>query len=86
MHSLHHIILHMPNITISISADLKKRMSQHEDINWSAVARQAIELKTAKLSAMDIMLADSNLTEQDILEDASIIKKRVWQKHKNSRK
>lgn len=72
----------MPNITITVPADLKERMNRHTDINWSAVARKAIEHKVSILSAMDVMLADSELTEQD----AEIIKKRVWKKHKLNRK
>lgn len=76
----------MSNITISVPTDLKKRMDRHKDINWSAVARHAIEHKIAVLSAIDMMLADSKLTEQDILQDAEIIKKNVWKKHKISKK
>jgi len=36
----------MPSITVSVDDDLKDRMEQHPEINWSEVTRQAIQEKT----------------------------------------
>lgn len=35
----------MPNITLSVSEELKKKMDVNKVINWSEVARRAIEKK-----------------------------------------
>jgi len=74
----------MPNLTVSLPADLKKRMGQYQEINWSAVARQAIADKVALLAAVDLMLEKSELTEADIAREAREIKKRVWKKHRQT--
>ncbi len=31
----------MPNMTVLIPADLKTRMDEHDEVNWSALARHA---------------------------------------------
>lgn len=75
----------MANVTVSLPADLKQRMDAFAEINWSAVARAAIENKLALLSALDELLKDSDITDEDIAREALIIKKSVWKKHKKLR-
>lgn len=36
----------MSSITVNVDDDLKDRMKQHPDINWSEVIRQAIQEKS----------------------------------------
>lgn len=72
----------MANVTVTVPVGLKERMRKFKDVNWSAVARQAIEAKVALLSTMDLLLKDSDLTEEDIDRESRAIKKRVWKKHK----
>lgn len=74
----------MPNMTLAIPADLKEKMDQFKEINWSEVARQAIREKTLLLERMNQMLSKSELTPADIKELASKINKKVWQKHKKA--
>ncbi len=72
----------MPNITLAIPVELKKKMDQFKEINWSEVARQAIWEKTVMLEKMNRLLSKSTLSTSDVEEHASEIKKSVSRKHK----
>lgn len=72
----------MPNMTLAIPEELKRKMDQFKEINWSEVARQAIQEKTALLEKMNRMLSKSELTESDIEAHSAQIKKAVLRKHK----
>lgn len=74
----------MPNMTLAIPTELKEKMDQFKEINWSEVARQAIREKTLLLERMNQMLSKSELTQSDIKELAFRINKKVWQKHKKA--
>jgi len=71
----------MTNLTLSIPDDLKAKMSQFPEINWSEVARQAIMEKTRVLGQMQVLLSKSQLTEQDTLTIGREIKRRMWKKY-----
>ena len=71
-------------MTLAIPADLKEKMDQFKEINWSEVARQAIREKTLLLERMNQMLSKSELTHVDIGEIASKINKKVWKKHRKA--
>jgi len=71
----------MTNLTLSIPDDLKAKMSQFPEINWSEVARQAIMEKTRVLGQMQVLLSKSQLTEQDTLTIGRAIKRRMWKKY-----
>lgn len=72
----------MPNITLAIPVELKKKMDEFKEINWSEVARQAIWEKTIMLEKMNRLLSKSELSASDIEERTSEIKKSVLRKHK----
>ena len=58
----------MPTITLSMPDDLKKQMDEFGDINWSAVAREAIKGKLSQLVLFKSIVSKSRLTEKDALE------------------
>ena len=58
----------MSNVTVSIGDELKQKMNDHPEINWSEVARQAIEEKIEDLEVMDQIASKSGLTEEDVEE------------------
>ena len=58
----------MPNITLSVSEELKKEMDKEKIINWSAVARQAIQEKVTQLSILKEIASKSKMTEKDAIE------------------
>ncbi len=73
----------MASMTLAIPADLKAKMRQFPEINWSEVARQAILQKTQQLGQLNRLLSRSTLTEQDTIEIGRQIKRRVWKRHQH---
>ena len=67
----------MPTVTINVDADLKDRMEEHPEINWSEVARSAFEEKIDDLEMMQRLSSDSELTEDDVDELAELIDSNV---------
>jgi hypothetical protein len=63
----------MPSITVNVDDDLKDRMEQHPEINWSEVTRQAIQEKIETLDVMDELTSGSEITESDVAEIADKI-------------
>jgi len=74
----------MANITLSVSEDLKKKMEQLPEINWSEIARQAIEQKTAQMIVLKSITSKSKLTEKDALELGRKINKKLAKKYRES--
>jgi predicted translin family RNA/ssDNA-binding protein len=66
----------MPTITVSVDDDLKERMENHPEINWSEVTRQAIQEKIEALELMDELTSESDLTDSDVQEIADTINER----------
>ncbi|MBI2084047.1 MAG: hypothetical protein HYT70_00295 [Candidatus Aenigmarchaeota archaeon] len=58
----------MANITLSVPEDLKRKMEQFPEINWSEVARQAIKERATQLAVLRDIASKSKLTEKDALE------------------
>ncbi|MBX0297958.1 hypothetical protein [Haloarcula nitratireducens] len=70
----------MPSITVNVDDDLKARMENHPEINWSEVTRQAIQEKIEALEVMDELAGQSELTENDVQELAEKINERGRQR------
>ena len=71
----------MPSLTLSIPEDLREKMREFPEINWSEVARQAIVEKSKVLEKMNKLLASEGLTGDEAKEVETEIKKRVSEKH-----
>ncbi len=67
----------MVSLTLSVPEELKKKMDRFGIINWSAVARGAIEEKIVMLEQMDKLLANSKLTEEDALRLGREVKRGI---------
>lgn len=72
----------MVNITLTVSEDLKKKMDQFPEMNWSEIARQAINEKVKELLLVRSITAKSKLTEEDVKEIGDKIKKAIAERHK----
>lgn len=71
----------MVSITLSVPPDLKKRMDEHREMNWSGQIRAIIRRQLDSLEEMDRIAAKSKLTEKDVEELAAKIDKgaaRKW--------
>ena len=58
----------MVNVTLSIPEELKKRMDAIQEINWSAVAREAFNEKIKDMEFIKKFKAKSKITEEDALK------------------
>ncbi len=57
----------MVNVTLSLPAELKQKMDSFEEINWSAVAREAFDEKIRDMELIKKFKSKSTLTEEDAL-------------------
>lgn len=73
----------MATITLSVPNGLKKRMNKHEIINWSAVARQAIEKRIVFIEALETFAMENEMTEEDTLRLGREVAKSMNDKNKS---
>lgn len=57
----------MPNITLCITDETKRRMEKHPEIRWSNAVRTVIERKLRDFEEAEELAKKSSLTEQDVL-------------------
>ena len=69
----------MPNVTLSISEKLHRKMKQHSEIRWSEVVRKTIAEKIETLEIMDKLTKKSKLTQKDIEQIAHKINREVFE-------
>jgi len=75
----------MVSITLSVPQDMKQEMEVFQDINWSAVARQAIKRKLLMLEKFKEFTKDSELTEEDALRFGAEVSRKALERHKKTR-
>ena len=71
----------MPNVTVSLPDDLKEAMGEHDEVNWSAVIRNAIHDHLRTLAIADAIAKKSKLTQKDIGELDRLVKKGIAKRH-----
>lgn len=71
----------MVSITLSVSEALKKKMDQFQEINWSAVAREAIQRKMLLLERFRKFSQESTLTEDEALALGKQVNHAVRKRH-----
>ena len=72
----------MPNVTIAIPEELKKRMDACETVNWSGVARQAIERQLDDLEFIKEFKKDSSMTEEDAVRLGRLVNKGLSERYR----
>ena len=75
----------MPNITVSISEDLKKSMDALPELNWSEAVRVFLSEKIRRASLLrklDKMLENSELTEEECLKLGERAKEKMLKRYK----
>lgn len=55
----------MSNITITVDRELKKKMEELKQVNWSSVAREAFEQKVREAKRKQIVSAVKAIREKD---------------------
>ena len=71
----------MATMTLAIPDELKQEMEKCKIINWSAVAREAIESRVNSLKLLNSITQDSKLSEKDIRELGAKIKAGIARAH-----
>jgi len=56
----------MPNITLSVTGELKEGMEKHPAVRWSNAVRAVIEAKLRDFETAEKLAQKSGLTEKDI--------------------
>jgi hypothetical protein len=72
----------MVSMTLSIAEDMKHEMDQFPEINWSAIAREAINKRLVMLHKFKEFTKDSDFTEDDAIELGRKVNSAVWKQHK----
>lgn len=73
--------IHMPNVTIAVPESLKEEMARHQEVNWSAVIRNAVQEHLRKLAIADAIAASSRLSPKDAEELDRLVKKGLAKRH-----
>ncbi|MEK6886592.1 MAG: hypothetical protein AABW88_02050 [Nanoarchaeota archaeon] len=73
----------MVSITLSVPEEIKNEMDSFADVNWSAVAREAIKNKILLLKKFKEFTKNSRLTEADALELGKKVNKAVSARYRN---
>lgn len=72
----------MVSVTLSVPKELKTEMDKFSDMNWSAVAREAIKNKIILLKKFKEFTKESTMTEKDALILGRKVNKAVAEKYK----
>jgi hypothetical protein len=74
----------MVSITLSVPAGIKDEMDRFQEINWSAVAREAIKRKLVMLDKFEEFTKDSEFTEDDALRLGKELSAKTAKKHRRN--
>jgi len=72
----------MVSMTLSVSEDIKHDMDNFPEINWSAIAREAIQHRLIMLHKFKEFTKDSTLTEEEALTLGREVSRRSRQRHR----
>ena len=73
----------MGTMSVSVPDDLKERIAQLDEVNWSAVARKAFEEKVKEIDILKEIASKSELTEKDAKEISARINQNIVRKFQN---
>ncbi|HLD42760.1 MAG TPA: hypothetical protein VJB08_02100 [Candidatus Nanoarchaeia archaeon] len=72
----------MVSITLSVPEEIKKEMDHFPEMNWSAVAREAIKKRIVLLQKFKEFTKDSELTEDDAIRLGREVNKAVAKRYR----
>jgi hypothetical protein len=74
----------MPNITLSIPDNLRRKMKRHPEVNWSEVVRRLIAERLRDMEAMDKITAKSGLAPADVGDVDHTLKAALLRRYRKS--
>ena len=69
-------------LSVSVPEELKHKMEDMDEVNWSAVARRAFEEKVKQIELLKSIAAKSKLTDKDALELGKKVNKAMHERYK----
>ena len=72
----------MVSITLSVPEEIKKEMDMFPEMNWSTVAREAIEQRLIMLEKFREFTKNSEFTEEDALKFGREVTEKAAKRHK----
>ncbi|MDD4878050.1 MAG: hypothetical protein PHO02_03370 [Candidatus Nanoarchaeia archaeon] len=72
----------MVSITLAVPAEIKQDMDSFPEINWSAVAREAITRKIEMLKKFQEFSRKSEITEAEAMQLGKQVSAKTMKKHK----
>ena len=73
----------MVSITLAVPEELKKEMDKFQEMNWSAVAREAIKDRIILLNKFKEFTKESTITDEDAIRLGRKINKSLTKRYKN---
>lgn len=70
------------NLTLAIPFELRSKMQEHDEVNWSAVIRKLLQQHLERVEIAEKIAQKSKLTEKDAREIAELIDRGVARKLK----
>ena len=67
----------MPNLTLAIPEELKKKMESVPEMNWSEIAREAISKQLEEYKLFKELVSKSKLTEKNAKKLADEIDRKI---------
>ncbi len=74
----------MTTMTLAVPSELKHKMENFPEMNWSEVARQAFMQRIKDLEFLKKFKSDSNLTEEDALRLGRELNKNLAKRYKKA--
>jgi hypothetical protein len=71
----------MVTITLAVPIELKHKMEEFSEINWSEVARQAFKQKIKDLEFLEKFKEESTMNEEDALNLGKELNKKLEKKY-----
>lgn len=76
-----HIIDSVPNITLTVSEELHRKMRSFPEVKWSEVVRRVIAQRIRDLEQMEAIARESRLLPEDVDALAHLIKEGVHRRY-----
>ena len=70
----------MATISVSVPDNLKNKIAQNDEVNWSAIARKAFEQKVNEIEFLKKLASKSKLSQKDADELSKTINRNIAKK------
>lgn len=71
----------MVNVTVTIPEELRTKLKKHDEVNWSAVIRKALQEHLRNIEIAEAIAQKSKLTKKDAEEISKKIKREMARQH-----